>query len=414
MPSFIRRLLIATIVFGSSAALAQDYYVVIGSFSTQNAAVKFAGYARSLHYDADYIQNATNSLFYVYVLKTSDRKQASDQTIRLQRETEFEDAWLYHGSEMQPHDVVVKNEPAIEKPGKIPAEVNESVKEVIPENVKEEISKDPEKVEEVVPSEEVPTEVEPDEDAKPAITFEGPEKPVARGKFFKFTLETVDGKPVQGKVYNVDRVQGRDLATYKGNEYVDVLRPSVQGWPITIVSEIFGYNPVVKVIDYINPGNFKEATQDENGAWVIPFKLERLKKGDVSVMYKVAFYKDAVIMLPSSKPELDELVRMMQANPNYKIKIHGHNNGNERNLRIIMLGSDKNYFGMARSLSKVGSSRELSRLRAETIKSYLVDHGIAKNRIDTYAWGGTAMMVKPNTAIAVRLNNRVEIEILED
>jgi outer membrane protein OmpA-like peptidoglycan-associated protein len=128
-------------------------------------------------------------------------------------------------------------------------------------------------------------------------------------------------------------------------------------------------------------------------------------------MYRVLFYKDAVIMTPASKPELDALVRMMEMNPDYKIKIHGHNNGNEKNIRIITLGSDKNYFGMARSLSKIGNAKELSRMRAETIKSYLIDNGIDQDRIDTYAWGGTAMLVAPGTAAAARINNRIEIEI---
>ena len=104
----------------------------------------------------------------------------------------------------------------------------------------------------------------------------------------------------------------------------------------------------------------------------------------------------------------------MKMNPTYKIKIHGHNNGNEKGIRIVTLGSDKNYFSMARSSSRTGSAKDLSQMRANAIKSYLIDNGIDKDRIDTYAWGGTAMLATPGTAAATRLNNRIEIEITHD
>jgi outer membrane protein OmpA-like peptidoglycan-associated protein len=69
---------------------------------------------------------------------------------------------------------------------------------------------------------------------------------------------------------------------------------------------------------------------------------------------------------------------------------------------------------MSGTSSTTGSAKDLSRMRAETIQNYLIDHGIASQRMETYAWGGTAMMVKPGTKAATRLNNRIEIEILED
>lgn len=390
-----RRILFAFCLVGSTVAFGQDYYVVIGSFATETAAIKYAGYARSIHYDASHIMNETNKLYYVYVLKTPDRKLASEQTFRLQKETEFTDAWMYSKTATRPAEVIVEKEPEVPE---VPAVIEAPQKDA---PVIKETQVDPPVVEELQNQQD------------PAISFGGPVKPVAKGTFFKFMLTNTDGKTIPGQVYNVDRLQGRDLATYKANEYVDVRKP-VQGMPITIVCEIFGYLEVVRLIDYNNPLLTEGATQDENGVWVVPMTLQRIKKGDVSVMYRVSFYKDAVIMLPSSKPELDELVSMMKMNPTYKIKIHGHNNGNEKGIRIVTLGSDKNYFSMARSSSRTGSAKDLSQMRANAIKSYLIDNGIDKDRIDTYAWGGTAMLATPGTAAATRLNNRIEIEITHD
>ncbi len=365
-----------------SIGFSQDYYVVIGSFADEQATKRFTGYARSLHYDAQYIRNESSKLFHVYVLKTQDRKTASALTVRLQGETEFADAWMYYGTQNQPAEVTMQREPEIN----VPVETPEKEALEGPPVISEEIT----------------------------LQDEAGKKPVVRGKLFNFKVTTSEGQEVPGMVYNVDRLQGRDLAAYNANTIADVLKPSIAGTPITIVCEIFGFSEEVKIIDYANPELTEGAYLDEEGIWVIPFTLTRLKKGDISILYNVSFYKDAVIMLPNSSEDMDELVSMMRLNPNYAIKVHSHNNGNEKNLRIITLGNDKNYFSMGRSLSKNGSAKELTQLRAETIKSYLIDHGIAKDRITTQGWGGLAMMLKPGTTAATRLNNRIEIEILQD
>ena len=117
-------------------------------------------------------------------------------------------------------------------------------------------------------------------------------------------------------------------------------------------------------------------------------------------------------MLPQSKPELDELVSMMKDNPNYRIKIHGHCNGNN-SRKIIALGPTKNYFTIQGSDERTGTAKELSMLRAEAVQRYLQDNGITTDRSDVYAWGALSMLV-PETSTSARLNDRIEIEIRED
>lgn len=157
--------------------------------------------------------------------------------------------------------------------------------------------------------------------------------PPPKGKYFRFRITTTDGRPVPGEVHHVDRVRQADIATYKTEQLIDLVSPP-QNQPLTIVCGIFGFKEIVKVIDYNDPATSAEAVQGSDGEWIITYKLEPLKKGDVQVMYNVSFYKDAAIMTPQSKTELDELVNMMKLNPNYRIKIHGHCNGNY-NKRLI-------------------------------------------------------------------------------
>lgn len=369
----------------SAFSQAQHYHVVIGAFAVESNARKFTGYAHNLRYDAEYKLNPVRNLFYVYILKTASRKEAYAQTVRLQNETEFKDAWTYYG--------ILSNDPPVaeDKPKAVKPTVKIQPEVQKPEEVK---------IEEVVPQ------------PVPEVIITEPEMPKPKGKFFKFVITTTDDRLIPGEVHHVDRVQGRDIATYKAGERVDIRKPS-DDKPMTVVCGIFGFKEVVKVIDYSDPSSTEGAAQGHDGEWIITYRLERMKKGDVSVMYNVSFYKDAVVMLPKSKNELDELVTMMQLNPKYKIKIHGHCNGNYNKRKIIALGKSKNYFDMKGSDEKNGTSKELSKLRAEAVQSYLNEHGIDKKRTELFAWGGTNMLVGEASASA-RLNDRIEIEIIED
>jgi outer membrane protein OmpA-like peptidoglycan-associated protein len=312
----------------------------------------------------------------------------------LQKESEFKDAWLYTGvleGGALPPVVIEKPVVQVDPP-------KDTTAAVIPDVA-------PPVTADTVAVAEIPAAT-PDSAANAE-----PEVPaVVRGKLFRFVLQTADGKPVKGEVHNVDFNRGRDLATYKTDKYIDILRPSNANNPMSLVCGIFGYKEVVRFMDYNNPSTIEGGSvQDAKGAWVIPYTLERMKKGDVSVMYHVAFYKDAVVMLPESKSELDELVSMMTNNPNYRIKIHGHCN-TMNSKKIIAVGKSKNYFTTKGAEEVTGNAKELSRLRAVAVQNYLIDHGIDKSRADIYAWGSQNMLA-PENGPSAKLNDRIEIEI---
>jgi outer membrane protein OmpA-like peptidoglycan-associated protein len=359
-----------------ASAYAQQHYAVVGVFADECNARKFTGYVRSHLVSADYELNLDENKFYVYALKTTSREAAQAKVKELQK-GEFKDAWLFSGQ------LVVETPIAAEPPREEPKQ---------PESIS------------------VPEPV----DTTSAISTVIPEESdiKVKGKLFKFVLRTPEGKPVKGEVHSVDYKRSRDLATYASDRYVDITHPSSEHNPMSLVCGIFGYKEVVKFLDYKDPSLTEGASQDTKGAWVIPYHLERMKKGDVSVMYHVSFYKDAVVMLPQSKTELDELVRMMADNPNYKIVIHGHCNGNS-SRKIIALGQTKNYFSVSGSEEKTGTAKELSKLRAEAVQVYLADNGIDKGRSETYAWGSLNMLV-PETSTSAKLNDRIEIEIVQD
>jgi len=388
----MRILIISLLVLGSiTANYAQQYYVVVGAFAQESNAQKFTGYVRSLRYAAHYELNKAKNYYYVYVLKTKLRDDGLAQTKILQEDSEFKDAWIFSGQLGEPEVVAVVEEPKEQIPDPV-------IKSELPPPV---IQEEPQ------------TEAVSDTDKPAAMTEQQPEEEAKiRGMLVKFVLQRLDRASVPGEVHIVDYDRGRNIATYKSDEYIDMPRPSKANNPMSIVCGIFGYKEELREFDYDHPELAPGVVQDEKGAWVIPFMLERFKKGDVTVMYHVTFYKDAVVMLPQSKTEIDELVNLMKGNPDYKIKIHGHCNG-DNSRRIIALGPTKNYFDINGSDERKGSAKELSKLRAEAIQSYLVMNGIDKNRTETYAWGALNMLVS-ETSPSAKLNDRIEIEILQD
>jgi len=117
-------------------------------------------------------------------------------------------------------------------------------------------------------------------------------------------------------------------------------------------------------------------------------------------------------MTADSKLEMDQLVSMMKLNPGYSITVHAHCNGNHAR-RIIALGNPKNYFDIRGSDERMGSAKDLTNLRADAVRDYLVENGIDANRMKLFSWGGTDMLVG-ETSTSARLNDRIEIEILGD
>lgn len=391
----VKATLICILLVAAKDAVSQQYYVVIGAFRIEANAKKFTGYARSKYFDATYDKNAGKGLFYVYVRRSDDHEDAISYVRKLQKETEFKDAWVFYGLLAKDREAIAsKPKPSEPKP----------VEPQPPADKQEPVITDPVTIEDYVPV---------SGDSLVISHFEVPENPAnmkPKGKLFKFVITSTEGKPILADVHAVNRQVGRDLATFKGNQYVDVVRMGGID-KFTIVCGVFGFREVEKTLTYSDPSLTEGAVQDSTGVWIVPFVLDKLHQGDASVMYHVSFYKDAVPMLPQSKAELDQLVNLLKSNPEYTITVHGHCNG-DHDRKIIALGEIKNYFTVEGSTQINGSAKDLSGLRAAAVRSYLVDNGIEEHRIKTYSWGASDMLVDEFSPSA-KLNDRIEIEIMK-
>lgn len=392
MRSVITKAACIAVILGSPwIASSQQYYVVVGAFAADENASEFKGYLPGQELDTSYTDSENEKLLHFYVLKTSDKQSALSKTLKLKKEID-----MWEASSVAP--VELNLERKITGPGASAPEARSMSTGAVLPSTERNLTAEGSAASGAVSS-------------SSSAAGRIPAPPV--GKYFNFLIESPEGGPLPAQVHHVDFDKGMEVAAYKGNTFVDLLRPGHADEPMAVVCGVFGYKEIHKYIDYANPSaTDEEAYMNAQGVWVIPYKLERVEKGDVSLMYNVSFYKDAVVMRKSSQTDLDELVKMMHSNPYYEITIHAHCNGKKKR-EIIALGPDKNYFDVSGSVTLTGSAKDLTVLRAEAIQSYLTDNGVEPERVKVFAWGGSDMLVKADDPHA-NLNDRIEIEFTRD
>lgn len=359
------------------------HYVTIGVFAKLDNAIRFTDQANKGGFHAEYSINPSRNLYYVFVLQTEDKRKAFAFVIKLRAESAYKDAWVFTGKlgESQPE---VKT-PVVEKtPDPIPV-------------IEEPIKKDP-AIE--------PVKVDSSAFVKPVV------KKVAKGKFFVFKfLNKENGNEVTGEIHFAESAKASQYQAFKANELVDIAAPRNTAGSYVISTIAPGYKPFKTTLNYKDPMPASSGNGPD-GEFIIPIELERAKRGDYIEFNNVVFYRNSAILQPQSVPEMEGLVALMKENDRYKVRVHGHCNGTE-SRDIVTLGSSNDYFqANTGNEKKPGSAKELTELRAETVRRYLVSQGIGVERILTKGEGGK-MMVYPQNSVYSAFNDRVEIEILK-
>lgn len=393
MQKSLRALIITLLVAGSiqsaNAQTEPNYYVVIGVFAKLDNAVRYTNQANQKGFSAQYAINPRKQWNYVYLFQSNDKRKAYAFLIRLRAESEYKDAWVYTGQLGDGQPAVVEEKPVEEKPV-------EEVKPVEEKPVEEPIKIDTAKVDSTAlkPVEEKPIE----------------EKPIVKkpaGKPFIFKLQTAEGEAVTGEVHVQESANATRYQAFKGNETVYIEAPQNARGNYVVVTQAAGYQPVSMILSYREPS--PETGPD--GEAIIQIEVSKVKRGDYIDFTNVRFFRNSSILEPVAQNELDGLVDLMKESTGYKIRIHGHCNGNQDKEGSI-LGSSTNFFALEPGKNKIGkfSAKELTTERAATVKAYLVSQGIAASRIDIKGEGGKIPLY-PEGGTLGQYNDRVEIEI---
>lgn len=345
----------------------QPYYVVVGVFSIPKNAMLWTKQMPKYQLKGKYEMNFNKGLHYVYVMKTNDRTQAIDEALRLRArpDSTFSDAWVYHGSFKKPEPGVVVTNTVI-----------------------------------------VPVAPKPVTDT---TKLQKPKELEKKSFLFKVTRKD-DGTEVKSEVIVVDVDRAKKIGSYEGNKIVEIEKPEGKSGSMTVTTHMPGYRRIQHRVNFINPSG--DSVQLQDSVIVLSFELTRLQKGDVEVS-EIYFFRDAAIMRPESRYEVTSLAEMMKENPRYKIRIHGHTNGNARGRIIYLKENADEWFALKNTKEGSGSAKELSEQRAEIVKKYLVSQGIDPKRMEVKAWGGKKPIYDILSPQA-QSNVRVEIEILQN
>lgn len=165
------------------------------------------------------------------------------------------------------------------------------------------------------------------------------------------------------------------------------------------------HNPLVVIVEKLGYQPYKDTIYNFDTA--IKIALNPLRVGEKIVMHKIYFHPNTAVLKSTSKEELEKLLSFVNENESYQLEIQGHTNGNRK------IKKDKKNVNLDEEWNFSGSAKELSQLRAEKIKSFLEENGVAKNKLLAKGYGGDKMIINnPKNMKEAMMNIRVEIIVL--
>ncbi|WPP51095.1 OmpA family protein [Catalinimonas niigatensis] len=155
------------------------------------------------------------------------------------------------------------------------------------------------------------------------------------------------------------------------------------------------YEVIIEAEGFIRKRNkvllSEQSPIDNSDIIVRNFVLSPIEIGTTVNLESVLFDRGTAEMLSGSTETLDEVVEFLNENPNVVIEVSGHTDNRGRpDLNLI-----------------------LSQERAESVKRYLVEQGIATARIQEKGYGGTKPIASNAIEEERQKNRRVEFTILE-
>lgn len=144
----------------------------------------------------------------------------------------------------------------------------------------------------------------------------------------------------------------------------------------------------------VNPGAVVSKDGTDDGLKDVQKDFESASRTDEGIKFTLSsdllFPTNSSYLTDKAKSELDKLSNILSKNSK-KIRVDGHTD----------------------STGEEGYNQWLSEKRAASVKTYLVDAGIAASRISTKGLGQSRPVADNKTADGRQLNRRVEVIILD-
>ena len=202
---------------------------------------------------------------------------------------------------------------------------------------------------------------------------------------------------VRGRVF--DKSNGQplgasiELMNLKLDSRVSIVKSdSVSGEYLMVLTEGAEYGLFVNRVGYLFKSLSFNLAENEIGSPVdIDIYLDPIAIGASTILQNIFFGFDEYELDPKSKPELEKTIRLIQDNNNIRILLEGHTDD---------LGSPE-------------YNQQLSEKRALAVYNYLLERGVAKERLQ-YKGQGALKPLVPNDSDENRAKNRrIEFVIIK-
>jgi outer membrane protein OmpA-like peptidoglycan-associated protein len=190
--------------------------------------------------------------------------------------------------------------------------------------------------------------------------------------------------PIEANISYSDLNTGKEAGIASSNP-VDgsykIILPAGQAYSFHASKKDF-----VSVSDNIDLKKETDYKEIERNLYLVP-----IEEGVDVLLNNIFFENNKADILPSSYPEMDRLVDILNAHPDMKIEISGHTDNagaHEDNVK-------------------------LTQARSESVTKYLVGKGINKDRLITKGYGGSKPVETNDHEAGRAKNRRMEFKILK-
>ena len=190
-------------------------------------------------------------------------------------------------------------------------------------------------------------------------------------------------EPLYASIELTDNSTNKVVATFTSNEQTGkylVSLPSGKDYGIAVKAENCLFHS--ENISIKNEKGYKEIVKD--------ISLKRIAVGSKVVLKNVFFASGKAKLSPSSKTELDNLLKLLNDIPNLKLEIAGHTD----------------------SVGKASSNKKLSAKRAQAVVDFLVKNGISSDRLVSKGYGEDKPVATNKTKEGRQQNRRTEFEVI--
>lgn len=198
-----------------------------------------------------------------------------------------------------------------------------------------------------------------------------------------FVVDAQSKKPIGSEVELFDLKTNKRISVYASD--------SINGNYLIVIPGKSEYALHVSEPGYLFYSlHFNYEVKDQEQPLIINIALQPIQKNAVTILNNIFFESNKYEVTAKSIPELEEVVKFLNANPSTKVEISGHTDN---------VGDEK-------------YNQLLSQKRAQSVIDYFLNKGIASDRLTKIGYGSKSPIQPNDTEEHRQANRRIEFKIL--